>query len=481
MSEQTNQALTHAIGKAFGVLRGIGDIFRNMDHVLALILLKYLSDQSDGHIKLDDGQTGTSLLQFPPCARFNFLLNKCEIPGNGQRIDSALRAIADTIPSFKGVFEIIQFDSGLLGDELRRDQTLAMLLKIFSQVHFAASADHADELDSFFKSIAIFRVRGGGEFYTPPEIAELLAMLMAPQLGEEICDPACGTGSLLIQCAQQLQPNERSFVSLYGQEKNTSTWALAKMNLVLHGESNTHIEQGDTLRAPCFADHESNLKQFDIVISNPPFNVPDWGFEIAKRDPFRRFERGVPPRSRADFAFILHMVGCMKPLTGRMAVMVPHGVLFRQGGEEKIRQSLIADNLIDAVIGLPPKLLFNSSIPTVILVLRRRKIDDPVLFVDASQSFKLGTIYNSLRSEDIQQIVETCKERKSAEGYAYLASRAEIKAKGCNLNIPLYFEQKVVPKSVDLEAVRAELRELNAERHSLEKEVASFRLQTINA
>ncbi len=483
MTEQTTQDLTYAIWKAFDVLKGIGETYRYKDHIIALVLLKYLSDQSvESSGKVEDGQQPANLLQLPPRAHYDLLLTECETEGNGPRIDNALRAIADANPLFNGVFETIRFESGLLGDERRRDQALAELLRTFSQVHFTAAVSHADELASFFKSMAMAGRKGGDEFYTPPEVAELMATLMDPQPGEEVYDPACGTGALLIQCAQLLPGHDEHLsISLYGQEKNASTWAQAKMNLVLHGESNSQIEQGDTLHDPRFEDGKSNLKRFDVVVANPPYNVSDWGAEVAEWDRFHRFSRGVPPRSRADFAFILHMVASMKPETGRMAVLVPHGVLFRQGAEENIRQNLIDDNLIDAVIGLPPKLLYNAPIPMVILVLRQRKTDENVLFIDASREFKPEKIYNSLRAQDIQLIAKTVKERKTVEGYAYLASRAEIEAKECSLNIPLYVGQKVVPKSVDLEAVRAELRELNAQLHSLESELASFRLEAKNA
>jgi type I restriction enzyme M protein len=184
--------------------------------------------------------------------------------------------------------------------------------------------------------------------------------------------------------------------ALYGQEAIGSTWALAKMNMFLHGEDNHRIEWGDTIRNPKLLDSTASLKHFDIVVANPPFSLEKWGFEGAEADKFSRFRRGLPPRTKGDYAFILHMVETMKPGTGRMAVVVPHGVLFRGAAEGRIRQKLIEENLLDVVIGLPEKLFYGTGIPAAVLVFRKNKADDKVLFIDASRDFEAGKNQNVL-------------------------------------------------------------------------------------
>ncbi|GAM72616.1 type I restriction-modification system [Vibrio sp. JCM 19236] len=200
--------------------------------------------------------------------------------------------------------------------------------------------------------------KSAGEFYTPPEVSDLLSILLEPQQGDSICDPACGSGSLLMKCGKQVQNNYAGSkqYALFGQEAIGSTWSLAKMNMFLHGEDNHRIEWGDTIRNPKLQDKEGGLMHFDVVTANPPFSLDKWGFEDASNDHFGRFRRGIPPKTKGDYAFISHMIETLKPQTGRMGVVVPHGVLFRASSEGKIRKQLIDENLLDTVIGLPEKL-----------------------------------------------------------------------------------------------------------------------------
>ena len=187
---------------------------------------------------------------------------------------------------------------------------------------------------------------------TPPEVFRTDGYVVDMTEGEEACDPTCGSGSLLMKCGRRVQANfdGSKKYALYGQESIGSTWALAKMNMFLHGEDNHRIEWGDTINNPKLLDGDDRLKHFDIVVANPPFSLDKWGVDAAENDKFGRFRRGIPPRTKGDYAFILHMIETMKPKTGRMAVVVPHGVLFRGSSEGKIRQKLIEENLLEAVI-----------------------------------------------------------------------------------------------------------------------------------
>ena len=326
------------------------------------------------------------------------------------------------------------------------------------------------------KSFAATSGKKAGEFYTPPEVSELMAEIVAPKEGDEICDPACGSASLLLKCANQIRKSHdgsKNF-ALFGQEAIGSTWALAKMNMFLHGIDNHKLEWGDTIRNPKLLDENGGLKQFEIVVANPPFSLEKWGFEGADSDPYARFRRGVPPKTKGDYAFILHMIETLKPKTGRMAVVVPHGVLFRGSSEGKIRQKLIEENLLDAVIGLPEKLFYGTGIPAAVLVFRKDRTDNNVLFIDASREFKAGKNQNQLSDENIAKVVDTYKQRENLDKYAYLASPEEIQENDFNLNIPRYVDTFEEEEEIDLMAVQAERREIEAEIAKLNEQMDGY-------
>jgi type I restriction enzyme M protein len=303
-----------------------------------------------------------------------------------------------------------------------------------------------------------------------------MAEIVEPKEGDEICDPACGSASLLLKCANQIRKGHdgsKNF-ALFGQEAIGSTWALAKMNMFLHGIDNHKLEWGDTIRNPLILDENGGLKHFDIVVANPPFSLEKWGIEGAESDPYGRFRRGLPPKTKGDYAFILHMIETMKPKTGRMAVVVPHGVLFRGGSEGKIRQKLIEENLLDAVIGLPEKLFYGTGIPAAILVFRKDKADANVLFIDASREFKSGKNQNQLSDQNIAKVVETYKQREASDKYSYLASIGEIQENDFNLNIPRYVDTFEEEEEIDLMAVQAARKEIEAEIVMLNEKMTGY-------
>ena len=247
------------------------------------------------------------------------------------------------------------------------------------------------------------------------------------------------------------------------------------MNMFLHGEDNHRIEWGDTIRNPQLLDQDgTGLLHFDVVTANPPFSLDKWGHDDASSDPYGRFRRGVPPKTKGDYAFITHMIETLKPDTGRMAVVVPHGVLFRASSEGKIRQQLIEENLLDTVIGLPEKLFFGTGIPAAILVFKKHKTDNNVLFIDASSEFKSGKNQNQLTDENLQKIVDTYKARENVDKYAYLASFDEIKENDFNLNIPRYVDTFEEEAEIDLVAVRTERVQLKNELQTLEAEMEGY-------
>jgi len=296
-----------------------------------------------------------------------------------------------------------------------------------------------------------------------------MAKLVAPREGDQICDPTCGSGSLLLKCAREVrEASGKAEYALFAQEAIGSTWALAKMNMFLHGETNHQIEWGDTIANPRLRNKEDQLRLFDVVVANPPFSLDKWGAEKASADKFGRFRRGLPPKTKGDYAFILHMIETLKPRTGRMAVVVPHGVLFRGSSEGKIRTQLVRENLLDTVIGLPEKLFFGTGIPAAILVFRKKKADDKVLFIDASRDYVEGTNQNRLGEAHIAKILDAFLGRETIDKYAYLASLEEIEANDFNLNIPRYVDTFEEEEEIDLTAVRREREALKAEMADLE-------------
>ena len=310
----------------------------------------------------------------------------------------------------------------------------------------------------------------------------MLAKLVDPQAGNRICDPSCGSGSLLIKVAREVGSSN---YSLYGQEAIGSTWALCRMNMFLHEQDNADIQWGDTLNNPKLLEGDKLMK-FHIVVANPPFSLDKWGAENAVSDQHNRFHRAVPPKSKGDYAFISHMIETTYEDVGKVGVIVPHGVLFRGSSEGTIRQRLIEENLLEAVIGLPSNLFFGTGIPAAILIFNRgKKKNTDVLFIDASREFDQGKNQNRLREKDIQHIVTTYKQFKTdkpvttGEGkvvedkYAYRATVSDLKENDYNLNIPRYvdtFEEEV---EVDIVAVQREI-------ERLEKELTGVRVEMNN-
>ncbi|MET0328233.1 MAG: class I SAM-dependent DNA methyltransferase [Luteimonas sp.] len=488
MSEPTPDRDTAgaAVRHACDLLRTVPGL--GQDHILAMFFLKSISDawqdsrERHGNEHGDHPELVAELMRnerfvLPPDTDFRALHAERHRPGNGERIDRALHAIEEANPAkLRDLFRNASFNAPGLGDEARKNDGLRQLLEAF-----ALPASTLDAIgDTFELLIGITASTGdrkSGAFPTPPEVARLMARLMAPEAGDEICDPTCGAGSLLIACGQQIRARTgRRDYALHGQEIDGHAWALARMNLFLHGEDNHRVEWGDTLRQPKLLDGEGRLRQFDIVVADPPFSNAAWGHDAAARDPHRRFRRGLPPRTRGDYAFVLHMVETMRPRTGRMAVVVPHGVLFRGASEASIRRRLVEENLLDAVIGLPEKLFDGTGIPAAILVLRRTRTDDKVLFVDASRACQAGKNRNLLRAADVDAIVAAVEARRGVAGFACLASIEEIAGHDFNLNIPRYvdtFEAAAAP-SIDPAAVREERSALKAELAALDERMAGY-------
>ena len=479
--------INRAVWSACDTFRGTVDSSIYKDYVLTMLFLKYISDvwqdQYDLYQKeyISDPGAIESMLKYerfvlPNNANFQALYLRRHEPGNGLRIDQALYAIAmSNHEKLRNVFQDIHFNSTKLGDDKQKNEILRHLLEDFArpELNLRPSRVHGMDIignayEFLIRNFASSSGKKAGEFYTPPEVSELIALLADPVETDHICDPACGSGSLLMKCGQLVRQRYGSGqYSLYGQEAIGSTWALAKMNMFLHGEDNHQIEWGDTLREPKLLNHVSELRKYDVVVANPPFSLEKWGIDAAAGDVFQRFERGLPPRTKADFAFILHMIATMKPVTGRMAVVLPNGVLFRGGAEGSLRKRLIDENLLDVVIGLPEKLFYGTGIAAVILIFRSKKSDENILFVNATHEYREGKGQNVLRPEDIKRTWKTVQERAEVPQYAHLAGRDEIIRNDYNLNISRYVSRLDQEPAVDLAVLRQE-------RDELKKKLAHF-------
>ncbi len=490
--------INKAVWRACDTFRGTIDASIYKDYVLTMLFVKYLSDVWQDHYENYQKEHGDhpelieELLKnerfvLPEKANFKYLYKHRFEAGNGERIDKALHAIEENnLAKLRDVFQDISFNANKLGEESQKNDLLRHLLEDFNKEELDLRPSKVKKLDIIgnayeflIKSFASGAGKSAGEFYTPPEVSELIAELVAPRESDEICDPTCGSASLLLKCGQQIKRkfNGSKKYALYGQEAIGSTWALAKMNMFLHGEDNHRIEWGDSIRNPKLLDGEDNLKHFDVVVANPPFSLEKWGHDSAEADRFGRFRRGLPPKTKGDYAFILHMIEVLKPAVknkpgGRMGVVVPHGVLFRGSSEGKIRKQLIEENLLDAVIGLPEKLFYGTGIPAAILIFKKKKSDDKVLFIDASREFTSGKNQNTLSLDNIAKIVSTYEKREAkVDKYSYLATQEEIAENDYNLNIPRYVDTFEEEEEIDLVAVRKERMELKKQLAELEKQM----------
>lgn len=382
----------------------------------------------------------------------------------------------DSEEDFGGLFSDIDLASPKLGKTSDdKNQLISNVLLALNDIKFGSDeATQIDVLgDAYEYMIGQFAAGAGkkaGEFYTPQEVSQILADVVTTGHTRlrNVYDPTCGSGSLLIRAAHTGNAAE-----IFGQEKNPTTYNLARMNMLLHGIkfSNFKIENGDTLEADAFGE-----TQFDAVVANPPFSA-EWSASEEKFNNDDRFSKAgrLAPKKTADYAFILHMIYHLNE-GGTMACVAPHGVLFRGNAEGVIRRFLIEKkNYIDAIIGLPANIFYGTSIPTCILVMKKcRKEDDSILFIDASKEFEKVKTQNKLRTEHIRKIIETYQNRAEIEKYSHLATMQEIKGNDYNLNIPRYVDTFEEEEEIDIKAVMAEIRELEAKRADLDKEIDGY-------
>nr|WTA70831.1 type I restriction-modification system subunit M [Micromonospora sp. NBC_00855] len=383
----------------------------------------------------------------------------------GAKLLAALRGIEQ---ANQGTLYGIFGDAPWANQDRISDHVLRTLIEHFSSKPLTNVAVEPDMLGQAYeyliKKFADLSNKKAGEFYTPRAVVKLLVEILDPQPGETIYDPACGTGGMLIEVVQHVIDRGRRpqllYGKLFGQEKNLTTAGIARMNLYLHGADDFTIVRGDTLRSPAFYEND-RLSRFDCVIANPPFSLSAWGEEVWSKDPFQRNFAGVPPRGSADYAWVQHMMSSMSPESGRTAVVLPQGALFRSKGEAKIRRRVLESGKVEAVIGLAPNIFYGTGLAACILIIRDRKPvnrHDQVLFIDAADQFRKTRSQNILEAEHVSRILAWYRAFAEIPRRSHVADMEEIARNGYNLNISLYVAPRNArqPASADEATARLE-------------------------
>jgi type I restriction enzyme M protein len=467
-----NQLESH-LWEAANILRGPVDAADFKTYVFPLLFFKRISDVFDEEHQAALAESGgdEEFALFPQNYRFQIPEGchwedvRAVAQNVGQALHLAMRGIETANPAtLYGIFGDAQWtNKERLSDSLLRD-----LIEHFSRINLGNQAAQADILGQSYeyliKKFADATNKKAGEFYTPRSVVRLMVNILDPKEGDSIYDPACGTGGMLLEAIHHVRKargDDRTlWGKLFGQEKNLTTSAIARMNLFLHEAGDFRIVRGDTLRTPAFHSADS-LSTFDCVIANPPFSLENWGEEVWSSDPYGRNFAGMPPAKSGDFAWVQHMVKSMAPKMGRMAVVLPHGALFRMGAEGRIREKILKMDLLEAVIGLGPNLFYGTGLAACILVLRQRKPAEQkkrVLIMDASKEFKKGRAQNELLDVHAEQILAWYQAFTDVPGRAKVVTLEEIAGNEFNLNIPRYVEPEAEETVLSVDEAMANLK-----------------------
>lgn len=488
-SKLTLAQLEQFLWRSADILRGKIDSSDYKKYIFGLLFYKRISDVWDEEFKkIMDEYSDKTLAEADYNHRFQVPKN-CRwavITETSENIGQKLNDIFDKItnansPKLDKIFDDLDFAN----KDRFPNETLQRLINHFSQYNFGSNYISSDLLgDSYeylIKQFAADAGKKGGEFYTPREVERVIIGIVKPHQKDHIYDPTVGSGGFLLEAYNYLKDKSGEQIArtlyLYGQEINIGTFAIAKINMFLHGLDSADIRRGDTLANPQFLNQMGNLQTFDIAVANPPYSIKDWEFELFKNDKYGRTEGyDQPPQKNADYAFVLHILKSLN-VNGRAGIVLPHGVLFRGGSEGRIREQIIKNDLLEAVIGLPPKLFYGTGIPAAILILNRNKSpekQDKVLIIDAEKDFLEGKNQNSLRKQDIEKIIKAYNQYEDVEKYARAVDVKEIKENEYNLNVRRYIDSNDEQEEIDVKHVWEELQTLEKGRDEINKKVTGF-------
>lgn len=496
------QTLETWLWDAACVIRGPVDAPKFKDYILPLVFLKRLSDVFDDEVlnlKQDLGEDAEALVEkdhklvrfyIPPEARWEAI--RKTTTGLGQFLTDAVRGVARHNPSLQGVIDMVDFNATTAGQRILDDEALGQLVQVLSRHRLGLHDVEPDILgrayEYLLRKFAEGQGQSAGEFYTPREVAILMAWILDPKPGLDVYDPCCGSGGLLIKCHLRFletrgvrkngrleRPPEIAPMRVFGQEINPSTFAIARMNAVIH-EMEADIRLGNTMRTPLFLDSDGRLSRFDIVIANPMWNQ-DFPSSTYENDPYDRFSFGVPPSSSADWGWLQHMFASLKE-GGRMAVVLDTGAVSRGSGnqgsnrERDIRHAFVERDLIEAVVLLPENLFYNTTAPGIILVVNRAKRHPgEILLINASKLFAKGRPKNYLKEEHIQRVATIYHEWCEEDGLSRVITREEAGKNDYNLSPSRYVASNDKEEVLPLEEAMVLLREAEEERAQADREL----------
>ena len=488
----TTQELESKLWQAADILRGQIDSSDYKNFIFSILFLKRLSDRFDEEVQnaVKAGVSHEVALAdrdeheffVPEDARWSTIAAASMNLGEALNVASHAVEEANT-PRLDGVLSSTNWnDESKLGSPANRERIIRSLLNHFGDLDLRDEnlmVDSSgvgnvlgDAYEYLINRFADDAGKKGGEFYTPRPVVRLIIELLQPKEGMRICDPTAGSGGMLIYAAQYVREQGGDFrnLALHGQERNLGTLAIGKLNLLLHGLRAARLEPGDVIAEPGLVDSSGRLLSYDCVIANPPFSLKNWGHDFAPNDPHHRFDRyqAIPPKTRGDLAFLMHMLSVTNS-QGMVGVVMPHGILFRGGSEGKIRKSIIEADLFESIIGLTPNLFSGASIPVAICVLNKAKPVDrrgKVLFVDAAQEgyFRQGKARNFIDPEHIKKIVEAYTAFEDVERFAHVADMEEIEENDFNLNISRYVDTTDPVEVMSVEDALVQLRQAERKR-----------------